>query len=231
MDEIKKAAHVEKQAVDEGELELINRWSLRPLKAEEVFTFRLCACDDQVDRDNERFTLRTLEGLARLYPGKSLIMDHARSAKGQTARIYAAGVEKGGEVNRLVLRAYMLRNEASGPTIEAIEGGILREVSVGCAVERALCSACGADKSRQRCAHIPGLQYDGKTCHVDLDGARDAYEVSFTPVPAQPGAGVVKKYGGENAPGEEAPEADAAALRLRLTGAAIKMHESEEHTA
>lgn len=228
MDKIEKAAHVEKQAADDGELALINRWSLRPLEAEEVFTFRLAACNDQVDRDHERFTPRTLEGLAKLYPGKALIMDHAWSAKGQTARIYAAGVEKAGDASTLVLRAYMLRGEATAPTVAAIEGGILREVSVGCAIEKALCSVCGADKSRQRCAHIPGQLYDGKSCHVDLDGAEDAYEVSFTPVPAQPGAGVVKKYGGEDAAGENPRQEDGGALRMRLLAAAIKRNESEE---
>ena len=50
MNEILKAASVEKQSVSEGELALINRQSLRPLAAEEVFTFRLAACDNQPDR-------------------------------------------------------------------------------------------------------------------------------------------------------------------------------------
>lgn len=56
MSKIFKAAHVEKQAVDEAELKLINKQALRDLKAEEVFTFRLAACDNQVDRDHERFS-------------------------------------------------------------------------------------------------------------------------------------------------------------------------------
>lgn len=64
MNEILKAALVEKQAVNDGELALINIQSLRPLTAEEVFTFRLAACDNKVDRDYERFTEQALEGLA-----------------------------------------------------------------------------------------------------------------------------------------------------------------------
>ena len=64
MNGILKAAHVEKQAANENELRLINKQTLRELTAEEVFTFRLAACDNQVDRDYERFTDKALEGLA-----------------------------------------------------------------------------------------------------------------------------------------------------------------------
>ena len=41
-------------------------------------------------------------------------------------------------------------------------------------------------------------EYDGQLCHIDLDGATDAYEVSLVAVPAQPAAGAIKskRYGG-----------------------------------
>lgn len=197
MNEIRKAAYVRKGADAAADLALINRQALRELKAEEVFAFRLAACDDQVDRDHERFTLSALEALAERFVGKTVLMDHQWSARSQTGRIYAGEVEEEKGVHRLVLRAYMLRTGETEGVIAAIEGGILREVSVGCAVERAVCSVCGADKARTSCPHRPGQVYEGQVCHVDLDGARDAYEVSFVAVPAQPEAGVVKEYGGE----------------------------------
>ena len=46
------------------ELALINQMSQRTLAAEEVYTFGVRLCDNQVDRDGERFPRETLEELA-----------------------------------------------------------------------------------------------------------------------------------------------------------------------
>lgn len=191
---IQKASHIEGGTADAAELEKINRQTLRPLSAEEVFVFRIAACDDQVDRDFERFTERTLHELAELYVGKTVVMDHNWTAKGQTARIYAAEVEQLEGRKALVLRAYMLRSAQTEEMIAAIEGGILREVSVGCSVVRRICSVCGREQSQGACGHYPGQKYHGQVCHMDLDGAADAYELSFVAVPAQKDAGIIKRY-------------------------------------
>lgn len=70
MSEILKSASLEKQAVNDSELALINRQTLRALTADEVFVFRLAACDNQVDRDFERFTDGALDGLVPLFVGR-----------------------------------------------------------------------------------------------------------------------------------------------------------------
>lgn len=205
MEILRKAASVQGQGeIGDGELELINRQTLRALTAEEVFVFRLAACDDQVDRDHERFTAKALERLAELYPGKPVLLDHRWSSGAQTARVYAAQVEETGGVHRLVLRCYMPRTEGSRETIAAIESGVLRECSVGVSVGSCVCSICGADNGKTLCAHDPGREYNGKLCHMDLDDVLDAYEVSLVAVPAQREAGVLKskRYGGEEPPYE-----------------------------
>ena len=227
MNAILKSACVQKQALDDGELTLINRQALRTLTAAEVFAFRLAACDDQVDRDFERFTPAALEELAKLFVGRPVLMDHQWSAGKQTARIYAAAVEPSGEIRRLVLRCYMPRTEQTEETITAIESGILRECSVGCTVRRVICSICGADQLEGCCDHEPGREYGGQRCVMELDGAEDAYEVSLVAVPAQPGAGVLKskRYGGPGGPQEPPAGAGAELEALRMAQA---MQEQEE---
>ena len=73
-----------------GHLEDINRLSRASLSAEEVYVFSLCLCDNEVDRDQERFPEKTLEQLAPLFVGKSGLFDHSWSARdrppGSTAR-------------------------------------------------------------------------------------------------------------------------------------------------
>ena len=184
----------------EGDLALINRLSRKELTPEEVYTFAVRLCDNEVDRDGERFAPATLEELAGMFVGKSGIFDHRWSAEGQAARIYKTELVHEPEKKTragdgycwLKGCAYMVRTEGSAGLIAEIEGGIKKEVSVGCAVERSICSICGSDFHREPCQHRKGQLYDGQLCYASLEGASDAYEFSFVAVPAQPAAGVVK---------------------------------------
>jgi len=188
-------------ALSGEDMALINALARKELKAEEVYTFSVRLCDNEVDRDGERFAPRTLEELAGLFAGKSGIFDHQWSARGQAARIYRTEVVR--EPERLTRAgdgycwlkgyAYMLRTDGNRDLIAEIEGGIKKEVSVGCAVERSVCSICGRSPMDGSCGHKRGETYDGKLCFASLEGARDAYEFSFVAVPAQPAAGIVKR--------------------------------------
>ena len=199
---VNKQAGVDQAAVlDQTELGLINAMSRKKLTSEEVYTFAVRLCDNEVDRDGERFPAETLEGLAPLFVGKSGIFDHQWSAAGQTARIYRTELVReadtltaaGDPLCYLKGYAYMVRTEGNRDLIAEIEGGIKKEVSVGCAVEEARCSICGENiHDRSRCAHEKGREYGGKLCWADLVHATDAYEWSFVAVPAQKNAGVMK---------------------------------------
>lgn len=219
MSKVKMAAVVVKGTAGTEDMGLINKLALEELTPDQVFTFPVRLCDNQIDRDGERFPRKTLEELARLYAGKPGIFDHSWRAKDQSARIYRAEVveEPGQETaagdSACYLRgwAYMLRTESNRDLIAEIEGGIKKEVSVGCAVEQVACSICG--KTLGACGHRKGQIYEGKRCWGELLHATDAYEWSFVAVPAQPAAGVTKSYGYD--PGT--PEGDHTAfLRLRL---------------
>jgi len=185
-------------AVDAQVLSQINALSRRTLQAEEVYTFCVRLCDNEVDRDYERFPVETLEEQSRLFVGKSGMFDHQWSARGQAARLYRTElVREEGLLTRagdpycyLKGYAYMLRTQANRELIEEIEGGIKKEVSISCAVARTVCSVCGEEA--RGCAHVKGQEYGGKLCWSELIGATDAYEWSFVAVPAQPKAGVLK---------------------------------------
>ena len=175
------------------QLELIHRQSKAELAPEQVYCFSVRLCDDRPDRDNERFDTDALPRLAELFIGKTGICDHSWSAKDQVARIFDARTEPEGEATILRAWAYMLRGEKTDPIIANIEAGIHREVSVGCAMGATRCSICGADYGS--CEHRKGETYGGQTCHCVLCDPVDAYEFSFVAVPAQPAAGVMKRFG------------------------------------
>ena len=86
--------HGENQTVGDDELEQINRFTRRNLAKNEVYAFSVVLCDNDVDRDGERFTTDSLYELEKLFVGKTGIIDHNPSAKNQTARIFSCKVEK-----------------------------------------------------------------------------------------------------------------------------------------
>lgn len=186
----------------EAELDLINRYTRKELSEKDVYVFSVSLCDNNVDRDFECFSLSALNGLAALFEGKTGIFDHNAKSTLQTARIFKTWVETdksrktplGEFYGVLKARAYMVRTKENESLIEEIEGGIKKEVSVSCAVEKALCSVCGADMRKHGCEHMRGKTYSGSLCFAVLKEPTDAYEWSFVAVPAQRAAGVTKNF-------------------------------------
>ena len=188
------------------ELSLINKYSRKQLSQEDVYIFPVTLCDNEVDRDFERFSKSSLEKLAVLFEGKTGIFDHSMKSSAQNARIFMTWVENdptrktslGESYCALRAKAYMVRTQDNASLIEEIDAGIKKEVSVSCAIGKSTCSVCGADTRHTRCEHIPGKLYSGKQCHRVLEEPSDAYEWSFVAVPAQKDAGVTKSFKGEN---------------------------------
>lgn len=186
------------------ELTAINAFAKTALTEEQVYIFPVLLCDNDVDRDFERFTEETLHTLQELFVGATGICDHEWKSGGQVARIYRTELltdpvrltQLGTPYMYLKGWAYMLRTEGNAELITQIEGGIRRETSVGCAVARRLCSICGEDMGGASCHHVPGETYGGALCFAELSGAVDAYEWSFVAVPAQRSAGVLKRFEG-----------------------------------
>ena len=178
------------------QLAAINAQAKAQLTAEQVYVFSLRLCDDQVDRDGERFDTAALPGLAKLFLGKTGIVDHCWSAENQIARIFETQVVKEEGISYIKAWAYIRRGESNDEMIADIEAGIKKEVSVGCAMGRCVCSVCGSEYGT--CGHVKGEHYDGQVCCGILQEPVDAYEFSFVAVPAQKNAGVLKTLGGRN---------------------------------
>lgn len=182
------------------EMALVNTYSRRELSADEVYLFTVVLCDNDLDRDNERFTVESLFALEKLFVGKTGIIDHDPTARNQKARIISCKVENvegkttalGDELFRLTARAYIRRTQANAELIDQIEAGIVKEVSVGCSVGKTVCSICRNDMRSPLCNHVKGSEYNGEKCCGELSEPTDAYEFSFVAVPAQRAAGVIK---------------------------------------
>ena len=189
--EIRKAAEVSQAGMpNEKQLEAIHKLTKSQVEARELYVFALRLCDDQLDRDFERFDTAALPKLAELFVGKTGIADHKWSTEGQVARIFATEVVCENGVSYIKAWAYMRRGEETESLIQDIEAGIKKEVSVGCAMGGATCSVCGGEYGS--CVHQKGNVYDGKLCCAVLINPVDAYEFSFVAVPAQKQAGVMK---------------------------------------
>lgn len=192
--EIKKASQVQGGAeVTAQQLEAINALAKGTMTAQQVYVFSLRLCDDQIDRDFERFDTQALLELARLFVGKAGVVDHKWSAESQLARIFATEVVKEDRCSYIKAWAYIRRGGRGEEWIADLEAGIKKEVSVGCAMASSVCSICGSEFGS--CGHQKGEHYDGQLCCAILKEPTDAYEFSFVAVPAQRDAGVLKGKG------------------------------------
>lgn len=185
-----------------SDLEKINGFTRSSFDAENLYVFSVVLCNNDIDRDYEKFSVEALNQLCEKFLGKTGISDHSMKSSDQKARIFETWVEKidgrktadGEDFYQLKAKAYMVRSEENAPLIMEIEAGIKKEVSVSCSMGKSVCSVCGCDKRSGHCEHITGRAYKGKTAFTVLSDVRDAYEFSFVAVPAQREAGVTKAF-------------------------------------
>lgn len=188
--------------ITDEEIELIGKFARKKLGREELYTFSLILCDNEIDRDNEKFTVPALHELAKLFVGKTGIFDHNMKSKDQSARIYQTEVltdegrktSDGEDYTYIKAKAYMVRTEKNKDLIAEIDAGIKKETSVGCSVRDISCSICGKNIKTEGCEHQKGKTYGGRLCCYLLSEPADAYEWSFVAVPAQRNAGVIKSF-------------------------------------
>ena len=77
----------------EQELEQINQYTRKAVTQDDVYLFTLTLCDNEVDREFERFTPEALKQLAELFKGKTGLFDHSCKSEQQSARVFSTWVE------------------------------------------------------------------------------------------------------------------------------------------
>ncbi|MGN0518328.1 MAG: hypothetical protein ACI4II_06355 [Acutalibacteraceae bacterium] len=189
----------------DSDLALINNLSLGTLTKDDIYTFKAVLCDNALDRDFEKFSIKALSGLSEFFKNRTVIKDHVAIADNQIARIYKTDLSTdealkcvdGEPYTQLIAYCYMVKTKSNSDLIAEINAGIKKEGSVSCAISKRTCSICGKDTISKTCTHISGREYDGKKCYKILDEPVDAYEFSLVAVPAQKCAGVSKSFNDE----------------------------------
>jgi len=192
----------------------VNRFTLTPLTAEQVYVRKFIVAHSAIDRDGERFSPALLADFARTLPGKSFFCNedgHPGSWSGQKGpgqgRMCDASVEqmsldafeaKSGErpqlapgdtsVSVLMGTMYMLKMPMNEMMMANIDGGIHPFVSVGF-------NAAGPVRVESS-GDVAGMFNEWRP-------PGEACEVSSVWLGAQPGAGAVKAPGGSHNPDEK----------------------------
>lgn len=165
--------------------------SQRGLSRDEVYTFSIKICDNDIDRDYECFSTQTLYDLAEMYVGKAGFIDRQFVFDGKAMIIYKTEVVRdywrstvtGDDYCWLKGYAYIPKTEQTKRIVTEIENSNKRDVSIGCAIKERKCSICGKD----RCNHIKGKIYGGQECYFTLHKPTDVYEWSFITEPKKEG--------------------------------------------
>ena len=198
----------------EADLELINKHTIKPLTSDEVYTFKVQICDNDIDRVGDKMTDNFLEQVADNITGVTGLKNHDWSVENQLARLYDAEVVTDdskltvlGEPRKYVLgKAYTLSKYKD--YIDSINAGLLKETSISFESSGDVCSICGEPMIKDDCdighcknGHIAGHIYDSVLCYNKIDKLEDILEWSLVAVPCQRNAGIKNKsisIGGNN---------------------------------
>jgi hypothetical protein len=116
-----------------GDLELINSFALKTLTAEDVAVYVGKIANNQIDRDEERFSEEVLADFAASLPGKSLLEGHRWGPTG-LGRFFKAWMQEDDEtgVTWLMASFYLPRGvQESDEMIRKIDTGAAWAMSIG----------------------------------------------------------------------------------------------------
>lgn len=184
------------------DLEKINRHTLEPVEAAEIFTFSGNCSNDRMDSHFTRMDpLTTLRNYADdLKNGVSLQEGHnvyvnpyGRSYDGEVTTMGdESGLSNAVRGSWYIMRGVTANGNKTDDTIRQIKAGIVRDMSVGFSGGSYRCGSCGKDLWNSDCPHIPGLEDEnGRISFAWIVDAR-LREVSTVYKGSTPGAYIDK---------------------------------------
>ena len=146
-----------------------------------LYYFNCVLVTDEVDDDNEMFTIQALREMRSMFIGRTGIID----AYGATyhPRIFNTKIKQKHGVTKLKASAYVYLN--SEVDVDKLRDFLSthKECSISCCCASKVCSICGRNQFRDTCQHIKGKAYGHKNCVYKLSGVTDVYEWSFAQEP------------------------------------------------
>jgi hypothetical protein len=201
----------------EKALDLINtNQALSPLNAEDIYVFRMTISNQAIDSYSTRMAHSTLNNYAQDFAvGRALMNSHRAGGFGGSelpiGRTFAADLSgqslaedapyeaTGGSsvgVYPYIQRGLKITEISTDDAIKGIEGGTIRDVSVGFTMNPDgwyRCSVCGEDMAdwHSDCTHVPGARYDQGRAFAWVENGH-AREASLVYKGATPGAMIDK---------------------------------------
>lgn len=147
-----------------------------------LYYFNCVLVTDEVDDDNEAFTIQALREMCSMYIGRTGIID----AYGTTyyPRIFDTKIKQKHGVTKLKASAYVYLNTEDDVDKLRDYLSTHKECSISCCCTSKVCSICGRNLHRELCTHVKGKAYGHKNCVYKLSGVTDVYEWSFAEEPA-----------------------------------------------
>lgn len=172
-----------RRGVEDGADAEVNRFSLRPLAADEYAVFTLDLCHNQIDKHFSRFPDEELSKINALVPGRPLMERHDLRGSLPRGTFFRSRLHAEGDRTSVRPDVYVLRTRENDDFILNIEGGVYRDTSIGFAFRTPECSVC--HKDLRTCDHVPGRTYGDALCHFVMHDVLEVIEGSVVPSGSQ----------------------------------------------
>lgn len=154
-----------------------------------LYYFKAKLVDDDIDRDNERFTKDAVRKMADMFIGKVGLAppEVTQICSTTSMRIFDTELRQSdsGALELIALISVRLNTASQAKQFEQYLS-THQDLSVSCSVLSRTCSICGKNALKEHCKHEKGKiygKYMKRKCIYELSGVTDVYEWTFVENP------------------------------------------------